>query len=98
VHFFPLTSVLCAPLIRWLGVTVTTVSIAGLLAGVLSDIAPSTVTGTGAGVALLGSSLLMLVGPARRDAQRVTVPALKAARRGAVGPVELAGIEQAADR
>jgi hypothetical protein len=62
VHFFPLASVLRAPLTRWLGIAVTTVSMTGLLVGVFSAIVPSTVTGPGAGVALLGYSILMLVG------------------------------------
>ena len=74
LHFFPLASVLSAPLTRGLGVAVTTVSIAGLLVGVLTDIAPSTVTGTGAGVSLLGYSLLMLVGSRYGGVRRVTVP------------------------
>jgi hypothetical protein len=74
VHFFPLASVLRAPLTRWLGIAVTTVSLTGLLVGVFSAIVPSTVTGPGAGVALLGYSILMLVGSGHGDALRVTVP------------------------
>ncbi len=74
VHFFPLASVLHASMTRWLGVAVTTVSIAGLLVGVSSDIAPSTVTGTGAGVSLLGYSILMLVGSRHRAGLPVAVP------------------------
>lgn len=74
LHFFPLASVLHAPLTRWLGVAVTTVAAAGLLAGVFSDVAPSTVTGTGAGVSLLGYSIVVLVGPLRGDAATVPVP------------------------
>jgi hypothetical protein len=80
MHFFPLASVLSAPLTRGLGVAVTTVSIAGLLVGVFTDIAPSTVTGTGAGISLLGYSILMLVGSGHRDARRVTVRDPKVAR------------------
>jgi hypothetical protein len=39
VHFLPLATVLRARLTRWLGVAVTTVSVAGLLVGVFSDTA-----------------------------------------------------------
>lgn len=74
MHFFPLASVLHAPLTRGLGVAVTTVSIAGLLVGVFTDIAPSTVTGTGAGISLLAYSIVMLAGSGRVDARRLTVP------------------------
>ena len=73
LHFFPLASVLRAPLTRWLGVAVTTVAAAGLLVGVFSDAAPSTVTGTGAGVALSSYAILMLVGSGPSGTSSVAV-------------------------
>lgn len=72
VHFFPLAAVLRAPLMRWLGAATTTVAIAGLIVGVATGVAPSTVTGTGVGALLLGYSILVLVGADHRLAPRVT--------------------------
>jgi hypothetical protein len=74
LHFFPLASVLRAPVTRWLGVAVTTVSIAALFVGVFSDISPSTVTGTGAGISLLGYSIVLLAGSGHVDARRFNAP------------------------
>jgi hypothetical protein len=74
LHFFPLASVLRAPLCRGLGMAVLSVAAAALLVGVFSDVPPSTVTGTGAGAALLGYSILMLVGPHRSGASSIAVP------------------------
>lgn len=52
---------------------VTTVAAAGLLVGVFSDAAPSTVTGTGAGVALSSYAILMLVGSGPSGTSSVAV-------------------------
>ena len=52
---------------------VTTVAAAGLLVGVSSDAAPSTVTGTGAGVALSSHAILMLVGSGPSGTSSVAV-------------------------
>ena len=65
LHFFPLAVVLHAPSTRWLGVAVTSVAAAGLLTGLFSNVAPSTVTCTGGGVALLSYSVLILMAPIR---------------------------------
>lgn len=70
-HFFPLASAVGAPALRWLGAAVSAVAGAALLAGLLSEMAPSSVTGAGAGLALLAFATLVLAGPTwsmRRDA------------------------------
>lgn len=64
VHFFPLASVLENPSLRPLGVLLVAVAGAALGAGLASRVAPSTVTGPGAGLSLLGFGLAtLLIGP-----------------------------------
>ena len=53
VHFFPLASVLQNPTLRPLGVLLVTVAATALAVGLASAVAPSTVTGPGAGLCLL---------------------------------------------
>jgi len=64
LHFVPLASVLGAPPLRWLGAVVTAVAVGALLVGVSTGVAPGSVTGAGAGVALLAFAGLMLARPA----------------------------------
>ena len=65
VHFFPLASTLQNPTLRPLGVLLIAVAAAALVAGLASAVAPSTVTGLGAGLCLLGFGLatLLIGGP-----------------------------------
>ncbi|MEA2703097.1 MAG: hypothetical protein QOJ69_599 [Actinomycetota bacterium] len=63
LHFFPLATVLGAPPLRWLGAVVTAVAVGALLVGVSTGVAPSSVTGAGAGLALLAFAILMLARP-----------------------------------
>jgi len=63
LHFFPLASIVGAPALRWLGAAVSAVAGAALLVGLLSDTAPSSVAGAGAGLALLAFAMLVLTGP-----------------------------------
>jgi len=65
LHFFPLASVFGDPALRWLGAAVTAVAGAALLIHAWAGVAPSTVTGAGAGVALLTFAILALTGPPR---------------------------------
>jgi hypothetical protein len=65
LHFFALAPVLGAPRLRWLGVAVTTVSAAALLVGAFTGVAPSSVAGSGAGVALLAYAVLVYRWPER---------------------------------
>jgi hypothetical protein len=53
LHFFALALLFQAPALRWLGAAVSTVAVAALLAGQLTDVTPGSVTGPGAGLALL---------------------------------------------
>jgi hypothetical protein len=65
VHFFPLASVLRNPTLRPLGVLLAAVAVAALVVGLASAVAPSTVTGLGAGLCLLafGLATLLIGGP-----------------------------------
>jgi hypothetical protein len=65
LHFFPLASALHNPTLRPLGVLLTAVAAAALVAGLASAVAPSTVTGLGAGLCLLafGLATLLIRGP-----------------------------------
>jgi hypothetical protein len=65
VHFFPLAATLENPSLRPLGALLIAVSAAALIAGLVSSVAPSTVTGPGAGLSLLAFGLATLL--ARRD-------------------------------
>ncbi|HEY7013957.1 MAG TPA: hypothetical protein VH480_14435 [Streptosporangiaceae bacterium] len=60
VHFFPLAGVLENPSLRPLGVLLVAVALAALVIGLASAVAPSTVTGLGAGLCLLAFGLVSL--------------------------------------
>ena len=61
VHFFPLAPVLDDRGLVPLGVVVTAIAVVALVVGLATDTAPGTVTGVGAGVALLAYALSGLV-------------------------------------
>ena len=65
VHFFPLAATLQNPTLRPLGVLLLAVAAAALVIGLVSAVAPSTVTGLGAGLCLLafGIATLLIAGP-----------------------------------
>jgi hypothetical protein len=67
VHFFPLAAALQNPTLRALGVLLAAVAVAALVVGLASAVAPSTVTGLGAGLCLLafGLATLLIGGPRR---------------------------------
>jgi hypothetical protein len=80
VHFFPLAVILENPSLRPLGTLLAAVAVAALAVGLASAVAPSTVTGPGAGLCLLafGAATLMAHGylhhpsvanPARSNAE-----------------------------
>jgi hypothetical protein len=60
VHFFPLAPVLADRGLYALGVATVVVAGSALATGLLSNVDPATVTGIGAGVLLLGYSVLAL--------------------------------------
>jgi hypothetical protein len=60
VHFFALALVLDAPALHWLGAVVTAVAAAAALVGMLTAVAPGSVTGPGAGLALVLYAILVL--------------------------------------
>jgi hypothetical protein len=62
VHFFPLASLLEDRLLVALGASVTTVALAALVAGLATGVAPSTVTGIGAGMLLTVFGIAALAG------------------------------------
>jgi hypothetical protein len=62
VHFFPLASLLEDRLLVAVGWSVTTVALVALVAGLATDVAPSTVTGIGAGTLLTVFGLAALAG------------------------------------
>jgi hypothetical protein len=71
VHFVPLAAVFPGTHLVALGVVVTAVALAALVIGLATDVAPGTVTGGGAGVALLVGGAAALVdrrteGPSRK--------------------------------
>jgi uncharacterized membrane protein len=61
VHFFPLASTLGNPSLRPLGILLIAVAAAALIAGLASTVAPSTITGPGAGLCLLAFGLATLL-------------------------------------
>jgi hypothetical protein len=68
VHFFPLASALQNPTLRPLGVLLVAVAAAALVVGLASAVAPSTVTGLGAGLCLLAFGLAtLLIGDPRQS-------------------------------
>jgi hypothetical protein len=60
IHFLPLAPVLHDRGLVPLGILMTLVGVAALVVGLMSDVAPSTVAGLGAGVLLLGYAALAL--------------------------------------
>lgn len=60
VHFFALAGVFEASALRWLGAAVTAVAAVALLLGALTTLTPGSLTGAGAGVALLAYAILVL--------------------------------------
>jgi hypothetical protein len=66
VHFFPLATTLRNPTLRPLGALLIAVAAAALVTGLASSVAPSTITGPGAGLCLLAFGLATLArgGPA----------------------------------
>jgi hypothetical protein len=74
VHFFPLASLLEDRLPVTLGASVTTVALLALMAGLATGVAPSTVTGVGAGTLLTGFALATLAGSRAEDALQLTSP------------------------
>jgi hypothetical protein len=62
VHFFALASLLEDRLLAPLGASVTTVALVALVAALAAGIAPSTVTGVGAGALLTGFAVAALAG------------------------------------
>lgn len=65
VHFFPLTTTLQNASLRPLGVLLVAVAAAALVTGLATKVAPSTITGPGAGLCLLSFGLATLVAGAR---------------------------------
>lgn len=72
IHFFPLASIFGEPTLTALGALLVAVATAGLVLGLSTGAAPSTVVGTGAGLSLLVFSVLALAGKrfVRNDAGR----------------------------
>ena len=70
LHFFPLAGVLENPSLRPLGALLIAVALAALVIGLASAVAPSTVTGLGAGLCLLAFGLASYV----RGPERVSPP------------------------
>lgn len=74
-HFFPLAATLDNPSLRPLGILLIGVAAAALIAGLASAVAPSTITGAGAGLCLLAFGLAtLLIGAPNRN-PRQTKPA-----------------------
>jgi hypothetical protein len=73
VHFVPLSRLFGEKSLRLLAALLAAVAVVGIVFGLMSAVAPSVVTGAGAGLCLLGWSALALVrgelfaGPSRRD-------------------------------
>jgi hypothetical protein len=74
VHFFPLATVLDNPTLRPLGGLLIAVSAAALVTGLCTAVAPSTVTGPGAGLSLLGFGVATLLAGARPAGPRPPAP------------------------
>jgi hypothetical protein len=74
VHFFALASLLEDRLLVALGASVTTVALVALVAGLATDVAPSTVTGVGAGTLLTGFALAALAGARAEETPELSSP------------------------
>ncbi|MFF5297558.1 hypothetical protein [Paractinoplanes globisporus] len=72
VHFVPLAAVLRDRNLIPLAVLVAATAVVALVAGLVTDVAPSTVTGVGAGLSLTVFGLLALIGALR--AKAITTP------------------------
>jgi hypothetical protein len=74
VHFFPLAAALENPSLRPLGMLLIAVAATALIAGLASTVAPSTITGAGAGLCLLAFGLATLLdrSPSARSAGQTT--------------------------
>lgn len=70
VHFWPLSPVLRDPSLAALGALLTTIAAAAVLASRRTDLAPSAVTGAGAGVVLLGFAARSAVAAVTRESMR----------------------------
>lgn len=70
IHFFPLAPVLNDPGLRPLGAGLVLVSIGALVLSLTTGVAPSTVTGIGAGLLLLGYSIMALIRAVRTSLDR----------------------------
>lgn len=66
VHFFPMAAVLDNPSLRPLGLMLTAVATAALIAGLATPTAPSTITGLGAGATLLVFAVATGIGSSSR--------------------------------
>jgi len=66
VHFFPLAPVLHDPWLPVLGILVTGIAVLAVTLHFTSGVAPSTVTGAGAGFLLAGSALVIVLRRGRR--------------------------------
>jgi hypothetical protein len=71
VHFFPPAATLQNPTLRPLGVLLVAVAAAALVVGLVTAVAPSTVTGLGAGLCLLtfGLATLLIGEPSQTPSQ-----------------------------
>ncbi|HEV2929343.1 MAG TPA: hypothetical protein VGW74_11680 [Propionibacteriaceae bacterium] len=78
VHFFPLASLLEDRLLVALGASVTAVAMVALVAGLATDVAPSTVTGVGAGTLLTGFALAALAGARPEETPQLSSSDLRA--------------------
>ena len=74
VHFFALAPLLQDRLLVPLGASVTAVALVALVAGLATSVAPSTVTGVGAGMLLTGFALAALAGPRAEDTPQLSSP------------------------
>lgn len=64
-HFFPLSTLFGTLRLKALGAVVTSVGVAALVAGLVTDVEPATVAGTGVGLALLVGGLDALLSAGR---------------------------------
>jgi hypothetical protein len=75
VHFFALAPLLEDRLLVPLGASVTAVALLALVAGLATDVAPSTVTGVGAGMLLTVFALAALPGVRLEGTPQLSSPA-----------------------
>lgn len=74
MHFFALARLLEDPLLVPLGASVTAVALVALVAGLATGVAPSTVTGVGAGTLLTGFALVALAGTRAEETPQHSSP------------------------